>query len=69
MFFVAATAFIRRSCANSRTQANLECTLSANLKENCEICDYDGCNRGLQFGPTTLLIISIPIVIVKLFSL
>lgn len=57
-----------RKCSGSQFEAKSICKFGDLLADVCEFCDSDGCNGAAQYAPMAVMIISIPIAIVKLFS-
>lgn len=60
---------ISRFCANSPAEAVQLCNRNDTGKRDfkCEICDTDGCNGAVQYGPVALLVL-IPVAIAQLFA-
>lgn len=59
---------VLRKCVGSQTEARLGCKAGELMADVCEFCQTDGCNGAAAYGPIAMMIISIPIAIVKLFS-
>lgn len=57
-----------RVCAKSDADATELCTNDTGKTDfKCEICETDGCNSAVQYGPVALLVL-IPMAIAKLLT-
>lgn len=59
---------IIRQCVNKEFLNSNACKKAADGTEYCWDCDKDECNGAAQYGPAAI-IVSIPIAIMKIFSL
>lgn len=62
-----------RGCVKDQDDADAKCQATANLLhgsgysgevDNCLVCDTDGCNEAVQYGPIALLVV-LPAAIAK----
>lgn len=63
-----ATGFVLRQCAENMESAKRACKFGNEVSAVCEFCQTDKCNSATQYGPVAMMIMSIPIAFLKLFS-